>query len=145
MSRKEFMEKLENLLGNIQDSEREEALQYYNNYFDEAGPENENQVIVELGTPAIIKTSLQESINESGEFTERGYSDPRFVINYEVVDNHDTKEQYDYDIECGIGTIMVGTLTFGGVEGEKHIDNNSDYIMDINCGIGTIQISFENE
>ncbi|WP_099468604.1 DUF1700 domain-containing protein [Konateibacter massiliensis] len=97
MSRKEFMEKLENLLGNIQDSEREEALQYYNDYFDEAGPENENQVIIELGTPekvaAIIKTSLQENINESGEFTERGYSDPRFVINYEVADNHDTKEQ----------------------------------------------------
>jgi uncharacterized membrane protein len=100
MSRKEFMEELENMLGNIQDSEREEALQYYNDYFDEAGPENEEQVIRELGTPAkvaaIIKTSLQENVNESGEFTERGYSDPRFTINYEVVDRNKANEEENH-------------------------------------------------
>jgi uncharacterized membrane protein len=94
MSRKQFMDELESMLENIQDSEREEALQYYNDYFDEAGSENEEQVIRELGTPAkvaaIIKTSLQENVNESGEFTERGYADPRFTINYEVVDNKDS-------------------------------------------------------
>lgn len=96
MSRKEFLEELENMLNNIQDSEREEALQYYNDYFDEAGPENEEQVISELGTPAkvaaIIKTSLQENVNESGEFTDRGYSDPRFTINYEVVDCNESSQ-----------------------------------------------------
>jgi uncharacterized membrane protein len=106
MSRKEFMEELENMLGNIQDAEREEALQYYSDYFDEAGPENEAQVIRELGTPAkvaaIIKTSLQESINESGEFSETGYSDPRFKINYEVIDrdgnnsSNDNNNNYRY-------------------------------------------------
>jgi uncharacterized membrane protein len=94
MSRREFMEELENMLGNIQDAEREEALQYYNDYFDEAGPDNEEQVIMELGTPAkvaaIIKTSLQENVNESGEFSETGYTDPRFKINYEVIDNTDS-------------------------------------------------------
>ena len=41
MNRKEFMERLERLLWNISDSEREEALQYYNDYFDDAGEENE--------------------------------------------------------------------------------------------------------
>lgn len=97
MSRKEFMEELENMLGDIQEAEREEALQYYNDYFDEAGPENEEQVIRELGTSAkvaaIIKTSLQENINEAGEFCETGYSDPRFKINYEVVDNNENGNQ----------------------------------------------------
>jgi uncharacterized membrane protein len=101
MSRKEFMEELENMLGNIQDAEREEALQYYNDYFDEAGPDNEQQVIMELGTPAkvaaIIKTSLQENMNESGEFSETGYSDPRFKINYEVVDSNPTGSQQNYN------------------------------------------------
>lgn len=101
MSRKEFMEELESMLENIQDSEREEALQYYNDYFDEAGPENEEQVIKELGTPAkvaaIIKTSLQENINESGEFSERGYADPRFTINYEVVDSKESDNQNNDD------------------------------------------------
>lgn len=101
MYRKEFMEELENMLQNIQESEREEALQYYNDYFDEAGEENEEKVIRELGTPAkvaaIIKTSLQESEHESGEFTERGYSDPRFTINYEVVDTKETSDENTYE------------------------------------------------
>ena len=39
MNRTEFMERLERLLWNISDSEREEALQYYNDYFDDAGEE----------------------------------------------------------------------------------------------------------
>lgn len=47
MNRKEFMERLERLLWNISDSEREEALQYYNDYFDDAGEENEAKVIEE--------------------------------------------------------------------------------------------------
>lgn len=100
MNRKEYMEELENLLNNIQENEREEALQYYNDYFDEAGEENEEQVIEQLGTPAkvaaIIKTSLQESVNEAGEFTERGYSDPRFTINYEVIDGNESNHN-DHD------------------------------------------------
>lgn len=101
MNRKEFMEELENMLGNIQDAEREEALQYYNDYFDEAGPDDEQQVIRELGTPAkvaaIIKTSLQENMNESGEFSETGYSDPRFKLNYEVIDSNNTDSNHDYN------------------------------------------------
>lgn len=51
MSRKEFMERLEKLLWNISESEREEALQYYNDYFDDAGEENEAKVIEEPGEP----------------------------------------------------------------------------------------------
>ena len=41
MGRWEFMRKLEELLSDISPSEREEALQYYNDYFNDAGRENE--------------------------------------------------------------------------------------------------------
>ena len=37
MGRKEFMEQLAALLGDISPQEREEALDYYERYFDEAG------------------------------------------------------------------------------------------------------------
>ena len=40
MNRTEFMRQLESLLQNISATEREEALQYYNEYFNDAGPEN---------------------------------------------------------------------------------------------------------
>ena len=48
MNRQEFMRRLEELLKSIPASEREDALGYYNDYFDEAGEENEYQVIFEL-------------------------------------------------------------------------------------------------
>lgn len=41
MTRTEFMKQLQDLLSDISKNEREEALQYYNDYFDDAGPEEE--------------------------------------------------------------------------------------------------------
>ena len=40
MNRVVFMKQLESLLQNVSPAEREEALQYYNDYFDDAGEEN---------------------------------------------------------------------------------------------------------
>ena len=45
MNRKQFMEELSQLLIGISEEERVEALQYYEDYFDDAGAENEQQVI----------------------------------------------------------------------------------------------------
>ena len=82
MNRKEFLAQLERLLWDIPVQEREEALEFYNSYFDDAGEENESSVIQELGSPgkvaAIIKADLGESRKEYGEYTETGYSDGIF-------------------------------------------------------------------
>ena len=51
MNRFEYMRRLEALLSDISPSEKEEALTYYNDYFNDAGQENEQQVIKELGSP----------------------------------------------------------------------------------------------
>ena len=51
MNRAQFMEQLEKLLSDISEEERREALEYYESYFDEAGPEKEASVIRELGSP----------------------------------------------------------------------------------------------
>lgn len=51
MNREEFMAKLKALLGDIPADEREEALQYYEDYFDDAGADNEAEVIRELESP----------------------------------------------------------------------------------------------
>ena len=86
MNKTEFLEQLERLLGDISEQEREEALDFYRSYFEDAGEENEAQVIQELGSPgkvaAIIKADLGESREENrqehGEYTESGYQDERF-------------------------------------------------------------------
>mgnify|MGYP002618787831 CR=1 FL=1 len=51
MTRTEFMKQLQDLLSDISKNEREEALQYYNDYFNDAGRENEKEVIKALGSP----------------------------------------------------------------------------------------------
>lgn len=109
MNKESFLKELERLLSDIQESERKEALEYYRDYFEEAGVENERQVIMDLGSPSkvadIIKMSLNENNNMTGEFSERGYKDPRFETNYEVVKkerseqgygNHDTQYSGSY-------------------------------------------------
>ena len=81
MTKKEFMDQLARLLGGLSQSERQEALDYYNSYFDDAGPENEAAVIQELGSPgkvaAIIKADLADEGEDFGEYTEKGFQDTR--------------------------------------------------------------------
>ena len=48
MSRTEYMRELDALLHGISKEEREEAMQYYNDYFDDAGSENEEKVLQSL-------------------------------------------------------------------------------------------------
>ena len=65
MNRTEYMRQLESLLQNISATEREEALQYYNEYFNDAGPENEQNVIEALGNPAKVAENIKKDIFNS--------------------------------------------------------------------------------
>ena len=51
MDRAQFMQELEKLLADISETERQDALDFYNSYFDDAGAENEASVLRELGSP----------------------------------------------------------------------------------------------
>ena len=81
MNRAQFMEQLEKLLSDISEEERQEALDYYESYFDDAGEDQEANVIRELGSPgkvaAIIKADLRESSQNYREYTENGFQDDR--------------------------------------------------------------------
>lgn len=76
MNREEYMRRLEEALTDITPFEKEEALQYYNDYFDDAGLENEEEVMNSLGTPEKLaetikkeQTDAQESADEILETT----------------------------------------------------------------------------
>ena len=66
MSRWEFMRQLEELLSDISPNEREEALQYYNDYFNDAGRENEQEVIAALGSPQQVAGIVREGLEDGG-------------------------------------------------------------------------------
>lgn len=59
MNRQEYMRQLEVALSRIAKAEREDVLEYYNEYFDEAGPEKEQEVIASLGSPQKLASQIK--------------------------------------------------------------------------------------
>ncbi len=76
MNRAEFMSRLTALLQDVPPAEREEAITYYNEYFDDAGVGNEAGVIASLGSPEELARSIKAGLSDGGnggEFTESGF------------------------------------------------------------------------
>lgn len=86
MNRVDFMKQLESLLQNISPAEREEALQYYNEYFNDAGAENEQDVIDALGNPAKVAENIKRDLygNGYGDTSyQRNTINDRAVVQYQ--------------------------------------------------------------
>lgn len=60
MTRQEYMQQLAALLAAMPEAERRDALDYYEEYFDAAGPEKEVQTIQELGSPQNVAEKIWE-------------------------------------------------------------------------------------
>ena len=69
MNRIEYMTKLASLLQDIPEVERRDAMKYYNDYFDEAGEENEEQVIREFGAPEEVAENIKADLKGKTENT----------------------------------------------------------------------------
>ena len=78
MSRIEFIAELERLLQDVSAEERQEAVQYYRDYFEDAGIANEQHIIEELESPkkvaATIKAGLKGGDGKSSEYRAVSYT-----------------------------------------------------------------------
>ena len=59
MNRQDFMNQLAAELSKLPKEEVQAAMEYYSEYFDEAGPEREQQAIKDLGSPSKIVTQIK--------------------------------------------------------------------------------------
>ena len=87
-----------NVLQDLQETERQDVLQYYEDYFEEGGADQEEQIILTLGSPEHVAAVIKGSLNtgeefEYGEYTECGYQDERFQ------ENKDTPQRYMHSFE----------------------------------------------
>ena len=110
-----FIKELEYLLQDIPDEDKADAIAYYQDYLEEAGPENEEKVIQDFGSPeriaAIIRADISGNLKDGGEFTEKGYEDERFrEPNFQLVKRQDDvkkdagkQEQEKQQGGCGAG------------------------------------------
>lgn len=58
MNRIEYMNCLANRLKRLPKEDYDKAMEYFNEYFDEAGPENEQQAIEDLGVPELAANQI---------------------------------------------------------------------------------------
>ncbi len=139
MSYEQFMRELGSLLTGVPDEEREEALQYYSDYFADAGKENEDEVLKELGSPEKVATQIKAGLKggmDSGEFTERGYMDEEFVrknglARREAKPEKKEQDQSSYQAQgestfhsAGDGTQQgAGSYSYGNGDGGYHHGN----------------------
>lgn len=129
MKRAEFMRQLESLLQNIPAAEREEALQYYNNYFDDAGGENEQEVIDALGNPARVAENIRRDLLESGygeAAAGKALASDRKLIEYEAPGSmpppEGTAAAGDRLPPAG-AEVPKDVPLYGGADGAKHAGN----------------------
>ena len=66
MTRTAFLAALEQLLAPLPETERKDALSYYEDYLDAAGPENETRAIAELGSPEEVARKILDEQTPAG-------------------------------------------------------------------------------
>lgn len=66
MTRTAFLAALEQLLAPLPETERKDALSYYEDYLDAAGPENEARAIAELGSPEEVARKILDEQSPQG-------------------------------------------------------------------------------
>ncbi len=136
MSKNEFMEELKVLLGELPAEEREEALCYYDSYFEEAGADQEQVVMDELGSPGRIAAQILRDYRAekaAGVYTEYGYQEQeadkqtpaRYVSGEKKKEEQREEEQKEESVNSGVSVknkglsggmlalvIIVAILTF---------------------------------
>ena len=108
MNKEQFLKELEDLLQDIDATEREEALNYYRDYFEDAGSEHEQEIIKELESPKKVAQTIKEGLG---------------VEEHHRVDDESKESYYDEKntrLLKGIIAVLIVLLilpTVGGIGG----------------------------
>ncbi|MCI8489384.1 MAG: DUF1700 domain-containing protein [Lachnospiraceae bacterium] len=105
MNREEFLRQLEQLLRDIPESERREAMEYYQNYFEDAGPEREAEIIEELGSPYEVAESIKKDLFGENYMRED-------VIKKKAGQNYDDGQRRQNNTTRNILIAVIVVLTF---------------------------------
>lgn len=54
-----------------------------------------------------------------------------------------SKEDFNYEIECTAGSVMVGNAEYAGFASERSVDNGAAKEMNLECAMGAIEVEFE--
>lgn len=102
MTKYDFLGDLNRLLQSLPEEERRQAMQYYEDYFADAGEQNEQNVIEELGTPESVAASILDE-TENVMAGKNEVIDPAAVEESDAGQNTGTGQQYATGGQSGAG------------------------------------------
>lgn len=53
------------------------------------------------------------------------------------------EEEFNYEIDCAVGSVRVGKESFSGLASSKKIDNDASKTMEISVSAGSVEVEFE--
>lgn len=65
MNKEEFLRKLEQLLSDVSEEERKDAIAFYRSYFEDAGEGNEASILRELESPEKVAEAIKSNLNDA--------------------------------------------------------------------------------
>ena len=68
MNKKLFLDELHRLLSDLPPEERNQAIKYYEDYFEDVGPENEQAILKELGSPQELANQIKATTQDDIEY-----------------------------------------------------------------------------
>lgn len=68
MNKKLFLDELHRLLSDLPPEERNQAIKYYEDYFEDAGPENEQAILKEIGSPQELANQIKATTQDDIEY-----------------------------------------------------------------------------
>jgi hypothetical protein len=114
VNKKDFMKELKTLLWELPEDEKQDALKYYLDYFEDAGVENEESVLREIGSPVKVAAQIKEDFFAQNPGASR---------NRKNIKANETK--YSYGTNVGAETVNEVVLAKPVVNGanEKNVFN----------------------
>ena len=109
MNRIEFMETLSGLLMDIPEEDRIDALKYYNDYFDDAGSENEQKVIEELESPEKVAMKIKAD----REDTYKDEKDNKIYQDNGTYDYEESRENKPWTNKCLKCAMIIAIVVIG--------------------------------
>jgi len=127
MSQFEFISRLRRSLAGLPEEEIERAVEYYEDYFSDAGEGGEEHIIEKLGNPEDIAEIIRKNLEspERAGFTEHGYEDipdPKTgaITPVTSLEKSERKGQQEQSTYSGNGNTGNGTYTGGNYNSQDY-------------------------
>ena len=127
MNRTDFMKELRAGIVKLPYQEAEAALEYYEEYFEEAGPDNESRVLDELGDPKVIAAQIMTDFHNREAENGSKSTDNEAASSYDF-SHKQTQNNYDY-------TNSTGAFNIDDIKLQENKESKRDFKLPISSPV----------